>query len=156
MDPWFSCLNIFITTLVRDFAIALTFFMAEVCPYHIETSQLIFRSNQWIGVYMIETSVMKEWNTKSFFIINLSMYKKSIWTSNISFPPYIFLFSLRLLEKYYLCGCFKELWNCILRIILVWSLLHLPVTQKSFQLPFFFSFFSSQQQIWTDWHELLL
>ena len=30
--------------------------------YHIETSPLIYRVNQWTGFYMIETSVMKELN----------------------------------------------------------------------------------------------
>ena len=30
------------------------------CPYHIETSPLIYRANQWTGFYMIGTSVMKE------------------------------------------------------------------------------------------------
>ena len=29
-------------------------------PYHIETSRLICRVNQWAGLYMTETSVMKE------------------------------------------------------------------------------------------------
>ena len=29
-------------------------------PYHIETSPLIFRPNQWIGFYMIGTSTVKE------------------------------------------------------------------------------------------------
>ena len=32
----------------------------DACPYHIETSPLICRTNQWIGFYMIRTSVMKE------------------------------------------------------------------------------------------------
>ena len=31
-------------------------------PYHIETSLLMFRSNQWAGFYMIGTYVMKEFN----------------------------------------------------------------------------------------------
>ena len=31
-------------------------------PYHIETSPLIYFSNQWTGFYMIATSVMKELN----------------------------------------------------------------------------------------------
>ena len=29
-------------------------------PYHIETSPLICRANQWTGFYMIETSVVKD------------------------------------------------------------------------------------------------
>ena len=29
-------------------------------PYHIETSSLIFRANQWTGFYMIGNSVMKQ------------------------------------------------------------------------------------------------
>ena len=29
-------------------------------PYHIETSPLIFRANQWIGFYMIGASTVKE------------------------------------------------------------------------------------------------
>ena len=29
-------------------------------PFHIETSALIYSSNQWTGFYMIGTSVMKE------------------------------------------------------------------------------------------------
>ena len=28
-------------------------------PYHMETSQLICKANQWTGFYMIRTSVMK-------------------------------------------------------------------------------------------------
>ena len=32
----------------------------DVDPYHIETSPLICRANQWTGFYMIGTSVMKE------------------------------------------------------------------------------------------------
>ena len=32
--------------------------------YHIETSPLIYRANQWTGFYMIGTSVMKELNWK--------------------------------------------------------------------------------------------
>ena len=35
-------------------------FMAEVPPYHIETSPLICSANEWTGFYMIRTSVMKE------------------------------------------------------------------------------------------------
>ena len=31
-------------------------------PYHIETSQLICRANEWTGFYMIRTFVMKELN----------------------------------------------------------------------------------------------
>ena len=30
--------------------------------YHIETSPLIYSTNQWTGVYMIGTSLMKEFN----------------------------------------------------------------------------------------------
>ena len=30
------------------------------CPYHVETSPLIYRANQWAGFYMTESSVMKE------------------------------------------------------------------------------------------------
>ena len=33
-------------------------------PYHIETSTLICRANQWTGFHIIETSVMKELNLK--------------------------------------------------------------------------------------------
>ena len=33
--------------------------------YHIETSPLICRANQWTGFYMIGTSAMKELNTDS-------------------------------------------------------------------------------------------
>ena len=29
-------------------------------PYHLETSLLIFKANQWTGFYMIGTSVIKE------------------------------------------------------------------------------------------------
>ena len=32
----------------------------DACPYYIETSPLICRTNQWTGFYMIRTSVMKE------------------------------------------------------------------------------------------------
>ena len=32
--------------------------------YHIETSPLICRANQWTGFYMITTSVMKKLNTE--------------------------------------------------------------------------------------------
>ena len=35
-------------------------------PYHIETSLLICRTNEWTGFYMIATSVIKE--LKCFFI----------------------------------------------------------------------------------------
>ena len=38
-------------------------------PYHIETSLLICRANQWTGVYMIGTSVMKELKASNFFIL---------------------------------------------------------------------------------------
>ena len=31
-------------------------------PYHIETSPLICTANQWTGLYMVGTSVMKELN----------------------------------------------------------------------------------------------
>ena len=34
-------------------------FMTDV-PYHIETSPLICRANQWTGFYMIKVFVMKE------------------------------------------------------------------------------------------------
>ena len=30
------------------------------CSYHVETSPLTGRANQWIGFYMIETSVIKD------------------------------------------------------------------------------------------------
>ena len=33
-------------------------------PYHIETSRLICRANQWTSFYKIRTSVMKELNAK--------------------------------------------------------------------------------------------
>ena len=29
------------------------------CTYHMETSLLICRANQWAGFYMVETSIMK-------------------------------------------------------------------------------------------------
>ena len=32
----------------------------EEGPYHIETSPLIFKANQWIGFYMTGTKVMKD------------------------------------------------------------------------------------------------
>ena len=35
-------------------------------PYHIQTSPLVCRANQWTGFNMIWTSVMKELKTMSF------------------------------------------------------------------------------------------
>ena len=44
--------------------------------YHIETSLLIYRGNQWTGFYMITTSVMKGLNTAALLIqiVSFSMY----------------------------------------------------------------------------------
>ena len=36
--------------------------MTEVGPYHIEKNPLICKVKPWTGFYMIETSVMKEFN----------------------------------------------------------------------------------------------
>ena len=44
----------------------LKFFMRR--HYHIETSPLICRANQWTGFYMIRASVMKEIIDKTFSI----------------------------------------------------------------------------------------
>ena len=35
-------------------------------PYHLETSPLICRANQWTGFYMPGTSIMKELAHKTF------------------------------------------------------------------------------------------
>ena len=45
----------------------LCYFFLDRGPYHIETSPLICKANQWTGFYMIRTSVMKE-------LIKLSVY----------------------------------------------------------------------------------
>ena len=42
--------------------------------YHIETSPLIYRVNQWSGFYMISASVMKE--LKEHIKVNISQYKQ--------------------------------------------------------------------------------
>ena len=39
--------------------------------YHIETSPLICKANQWTGFYMITTSVMKELNNTDYLFISL-------------------------------------------------------------------------------------
>ena len=39
-------------------------------PYHFRTSRLICRVNQWIGFYMIGTSVVKKLNLFLFLLVN--------------------------------------------------------------------------------------
>ena len=43
--------------ILRNYALTLSHYCG---PYHRETSPLICRENQWTGLYMIETTVMKE------------------------------------------------------------------------------------------------
>ena len=40
--------------------------------YHIETSPLICRANQWTGFYMITVSVMKELTHFSHFFVSIT------------------------------------------------------------------------------------
>ena len=42
-----------------------TLIFHDVGPYHLETSPLICRANQWTDFYMIRTSVMKELSERS-------------------------------------------------------------------------------------------
>ena len=42
-------------------------------PYHLETSPLTCRANQWTVFYMIGTSIMKELNIVNHFCKNLSI-----------------------------------------------------------------------------------
>ena len=49
-------------------------------PYHIETSPLICRANQWTGFYMIRTSVMKELNfERQILVLSFRFKLIHIW-----------------------------------------------------------------------------
>ena len=59
--------NLFQYFSVSFFSIQFNSFMTG--RYHIETTPLIWRANQWTGFYMITASVMKELNSIYFDII---------------------------------------------------------------------------------------
>ena len=58
MDVW----RPLIVTSDQFRTLAINSFFYDGGPYHIETSLLIYRANQWTIFYMIGTSVMKELN----------------------------------------------------------------------------------------------
>ena len=54
---------------------------------HIETSPLICSANQWAGFYMIETSVMIEFNHSvstflNIYLLNLKAFGYETWPNN--------------------------------------------------------------------------
>ena len=58
-----------------------------------ETSPLTSRVNQWIGFYMLVTSVMKELNTKCFY----SFIIDAFYMRQCNFNPYLDLDYINLL-----------------------------------------------------------
>ena len=55
----------------KKFAIVNSFkYFHDGGPYHIETSPLIYKANQWTGFYIIGTSVMKELNSNHLYVVS--------------------------------------------------------------------------------------
>ena len=44
------------------------------CPYHIETSSIICSANQWTGLHLIETSIMKQSNFGQIQLMDLEVF----------------------------------------------------------------------------------
>ena len=73
-------------------------------PYHIETSTLICRANQWTGSYLIGTSVMKELIIFLFFFLN------DIHLSLFHFFSKMLFCICEIQQNLYMCKCFH---NCV-------------------------------------------
>ena len=79
-------------------------------PYHVETSPLIYRANQWTGFYMTESSVMKE------LIIFFSYVSVSVlWSWHCTHKVWGLL-KLRFLKKFR---------NCLFRRVINYKNCHL-------------------------------
>ena len=100
----------------RSFISEHTLILSWLSRYHIESSPLICRANQWNGFYMITVSVIKElkWN-KHEHLHFADFCVKNIFNSFHSTG--IFLHSLKNISKRKVCWCFQGhrkrplLWN---------------------------------------------
>ena len=69
VTTWCSnCCGTIIKKLIKNISAIILEFFHDGGPYHIETSTLICKTNQWTGFYMIGTSVVKELNCKKNWV----------------------------------------------------------------------------------------
>ena len=69
VTTWCSnCCGTITKKLIQNISAIILEFFHDGGPYHIETSTLICKTNQWTGFYMIGTSIVKELNCKKNWV----------------------------------------------------------------------------------------